>query len=983
MAIRVRDLAKEFKISSSALMKHLKDLGVDIKSPMSKVEDDIETKIRARFNAEKAAVRQRELDRRNYQEKVVKTRTQNENKNRLVQMRPQAKPTPPRKRVEKPAQWVEHATKKEPQAPGTTETPAQKPTHKPAADKHREVRTDQRTDQRSRPPRRTGSSAPERSRPPQQRSDYRPADNRSGGSDQRRAPQQQQGGDRRYNNAPRQERSGAPAYNSNRPNTGGYNNNRPNTGGYNNNRPNTGGYNSNRPNTGGYNSNRPSTGGYNSNRPSTGGYNSNRPNTGGYNSNRPNTGGYNSNRPNTGGYNSNRPGAKTGPGGKPLATTANREIVKKEPKKKKDNFGQKDKHLKAKIRNFKQGTRKSKIVTTEIEEAAITKNIKRTLASNPKKKKYKKEEKSQQALDTRILISEFTSVSELAKLMDIKSSDIIKKFFMMGKMVTINQRLDKESLELICSEFDREVKFAEEYGAEILQEDEAVREDAEMVTRPPIVTVMGHVDHGKTAILDYIRKANVIAGEAGGITQHIGAYQVTHNDNKITFLDTPGHEAFTAMRARGADATDIAIIVVAANESVKLQTVEAIDHARAAGVTIIVAVNKIDLPEANIDRTISDLMKQNLMLEGYGGETLWVPCSAKTGEGIDELLDTIILAAEVEEFTVPKDVKGKGVVIESRKDPRMGTMATILLQEGELAKGDSIVCGATYGKIRKMEDERNKELRKIHASDVAILFGLNDVPKAGDIINQMDNEKTARQISSERKLIRQERENFMQKTNLNNLFQKIKDAEMAEIKIIVKADTDGSVEALSDSFMKLSNEEVSLHIIRKAVGGINDADVSLASASDAIIIGFNVRASNTARKLAEDEKIEIKIYQIIYEAIEDIQKAMQGMMAPEFKEQLLGNAVILQAFKIKKLGTIGGSRVEKGVITNDALLRLFRNDILIHEGTVSSLKHYSEDVEEVRAGSECGIGIQNYHDLKENDVIEAYKMVEVVRTMPT
>jgi translation initiation factor IF-2 len=960
MAIRVRDLAKEFKISSSALMKHLKDLGVDIKSPMSKVEDDIETKIRARFNAEKAAVRQRELDRRNYQEKVVKTRTQNENKNRLVQMRPQAKPTPPRKREEKPAQWVEHTTKKEPQATGTSQTPAQKSAQKPAADRQRGERTDQSSDQRSRPPRRTGSNAPERSRPPQQRSNYRPADNRSGGSDQRRAPQQQ-GDDRRYNNnAPR---SGAPAYNSNRPNTGGYQGNRPNTGGYQGSRPNTGGYQGSRPSTGGYQGNRPSTGGYQGNRPSTGGYQGNRP------------GG-------TGGY--NRPGAKTGPGGKPLETTGtNREIVKKEPKKKKDNFGQKDKHLKAKIKNFKQGNRKSKIVPTEIEEAAISKNIKRTLASNPKKKKYKKEEKSQQALDTRILISEFTSVSELAKLMDIKSSDIIKKFFMMGKMVTINQRLDKESLELICSEFDREVKFAEEYGAEILQEDETVREDAEMVSRPPIVTIMGHVDHGKTAILDYIRKANVIAGEAGGITQHIGAYQVTHNDNKITFLDTPGHEAFTAMRARGADATDIAIIVVAANESVKLQTVEAIDHARAAGVTIIVAVNKIDLPEANIDRTVSDLMKQNLMLEGYGGETLWVPCSAKTGEGIDELLDTIILAAEVEEFTVPKDVKGKGIVIESRKDPRMGTMATILLQEGELAKGDSIVCGATYGKIRKMEDERNKELKKIQAADVAILFGLNDVPKAGDIINQMDNEKTARQISTERKLIRQERENFLQKTNLNNLFQKIKDAEMAEIKIIVKADTDGSVEALSDSFMKLSNEEVSLHIIRKAVGGINDADVSLASASDAIIIGFHVRASNTARKLAEDEKIEIKIYQIIYEAIEDIQKAMQGMMAPEFKEQLLGNAVIQQVFKIKKLGTIGGSRVEKGVITSDALLRLFRNDILIHEGSVSSLKHYSEDVTEVRAGSECGIGIQNYHDLKENDVIEAYKMVEVERTMPT
>ncbi|MCF7911320.1 MAG: translation initiation factor IF-2 [Candidatus Cloacimonetes bacterium] len=942
MAIRVRDLAKEFKISSSALMKHLKDLGVDIKSPMSKVEDDIETKIRDRFNAEKAAVRQRELDRRNYQEKVVKTRVQNES--RLVQMRPQAKPTPPKKREEKPAQWVEHTTKKETAAPIQEQKPEQKttPQSKPR---------DEAAASRPRPPRRSGSNAPERARPPQQKSNYRPPDNREG-SDQRRSPQQQSNdrGDRRYSsNTQRPERSGAPAYNNNRSGATGYNNNRSGATGYNSDRSGSTGYNSNRSGSSGYNSDRSGSAGY-----------------------RP---GERPSRP--------RPGAKVPPDKSHETTVASREIVKKEPKKKKENFGQKDKHLKAKIRNFKQGSRSTKEMPTEIEEAVITKNIKRTLASNPRKKKYRKEEKTQQVIDSRILISEFTSVSELAKLMDVKSSEIIKKFFMMGKMVTINQRLDKESLELICSEFDREVKFAEEYGAEILQEDEAERENAEMVSRPPIVTIMGHVDHGKTAILDFIRKENVIAGEAGGITQHIGAYQVTYKKNKITFLDTPGHEAFTAMRARGADATDIAIIVVAANESVKQQTIEAIDHAKAAGVTIIVAINKIDLKEANLDRTINDLMKQNLLLEGYGGEVLWVPCSAKTGEGIDELLDTIILAAELEEIEVPKDVKGRGVVLESRKDARMGTLATILLQEGTLAKGDSIVCGATYGKIRKLEDERNQELQSIIASDVAILFGLNDVPKAGDIINQVDSEKTARQISTERKLIRQERENFMQKTNFENLFQKIKDAEMAEIKIIVKADTDGSVEALSDSFMKLSNEEVSLNIIRKAVGGINDADVSLASASDAIIIGFHVRASNTARKLAEDEKIEIKIYQIIYEAIEDIQKAMQGMMAPEFKEQLLGNAVVQQVFKIKKLGTIGGSRVEKGVIASDALLRVFRNDIMIHEGSVSSLKHYSEDVKEVRAGSECGIGIDKYNDIKENDVIEAYRMVEVERTMPT
>jgi len=639
--------------------------------------------------------------------------------------------------------------------------------------------------------------------------------------------------------------------------------------------------------------------------------------------------------------------------------------------------------LKAKIKSFKKSGRAKNVAPTEVEEAQIARNIKKTLAGvSQKKKKYKKEDKQGNVQDSRLTINEFTSVAELAKLMEVKPTDIIAKFFGMGKMVTINQRLDKESLELICSEFEFEVEFAEEYGSEILQsEDDEERENLETEPRPPVVTIMGHVDHGKTAILDYIRKANVIAGESGGITQHIGAYQVEYNDERITFLDTPGHAAFTAMRARGADVTDIAVIVVAANESVKTQTIEAIDHAKAAGVTMIIAINKMDLPEANFDRTMTDLMKQGLYLENYGGQTLWVQCSAKTGEGIDDLLEMILLAAEVAEISVPIDIAAKGVVIESRKNARMGTMATILLQEGYLKKGDNIVCGATYGKIRKLEDERNKELKEIGPSDIAVLFGLNAVPKAGDVVNFAETEKIARQISTERKLIRQERENYMQKTNLDNLFQKIQDAKMAEIKLIIKADTDGSVEALSDSFMKLSNEEITINIIRKAVGGINEADVTLASTLDAIIIGFNIRSANAARKLADEEKVEIKIYQIIYEAIQDIQKAMQGMMAPVLQDKLLGNARVLEVFKIKKLGQIAGSRIEKGSVKRDALLRVFRNDILIHTGKVSSLKHYSEDVDEVKSGSECGIGIENYNDLKEDDIIEAYQIIEVENTL--
>jgi translation initiation factor IF-2 len=654
---------------------------------------------------------------------------------------------------------------------------------------------------------------------------------------------------------------------------------------------------------------------------------------------------------------------------------------KDKPKEKvKNTFEEKNKHLEAKKKSFKKGNRKKKFVPTEMEEAEISKNIKKTLSGGSKKKKYKKDEKTQTVVPDKLTISEFTSVSELAKLMNLAATEIISKFFMMGQLVTINQRLDKDSLEMICTEFEFDVEFQEEYGTDIL-EDTLEESDVEKQSRPPIVTVMGHVDHGKTAILDRIRNTNVIAGESGGITQHIGAYQVDNEGKKITFLDTPGHEAFAAMRARGANVTDIAVIVVAANESVKMQTIEAIDHAKAAGVTIIVAINKIDLKDANIDRAIADLMKQNLMLEGYGGEILWIPCSAKTGEGIDELLETIVLSADMMELEAPYDIQGRGIVIESMKDQRMGTIATVLLQEGSLAKGDSIVCGATFGRIRKMEDERGKEINNLTPSDVAVVFGLNDVPKAGDILNKVENEKMARQISSERMNIRREREKYQTKTNLDNLFQKIKENAMSEIKLIVKADTDGSVEALCDSFQKLSTDEVIVNIIRKSVGGINEADVNLASTTDAIIIGFHVRANNTAKKLADDQQVQIKMYQIIYEAIEDIQLSMQGMLAPAFVEKFLGTAAVKQVFRIKKVGTIAGCAVEKGAITNSGLVRLYRNDILVHEGKLSSLKHYSEEVKEVRAGSECGIGIESYNDIKEGDVLENYVMEEVARTL--
>ncbi len=644
-------------------------------------------------------------------------------------------------------------------------------------------------------------------------------------------------------------------------------------------------------------------------------------------------------------------------------------------------FDKKDKHLKAKMQHLSKGKRKKRFTPSEMEEAAIAKNIKQTLTDDSSKKKKYKKDKVQVDKDIKIVVNEFTSVSELAKMMNVAASEIITKFFMMGQMVTINQRLDKESLEMICDEFDFDVEFKEEYGSEILEEQKVEDENVETATRPPIVTIMGHVDHGKTAILDRIRSTNVIAGEAGGITQHIGAYQVDYNSHKITFLDTPGHEAFAAMRARGANVTDIAIIVVAANESVKKQTLEAIDHAKSAGVTIIVAINKIDLKDANVDKTIADLMKQNIMLEDYGGDVMWTECSAKTGEGIDDLLESILLSTEMMELKAPININAEGIVIESKKDAQKGTIVTILLQKGKLTKSDSVVCGATYGHIRKIEDERGNEINELNPADVGVIYGINKVPKAGDILNKVDDEKKARQISTERRNIRREREKFQSKTNLDNLFQRIKENKMSEIKLIVKADTDGSVEALCDSFQKLSTDEVVVHIIRKAVGGINDADVNMASASDAIIIGFHVRAGTSAKKLAEDENVEIKLYQIIYEAIEEIESAMTGMLKPKFVEKYLGTAVVKQAFRIKGVGTIAGVAVEKGVIKNEGVVRIYRNDIIIHEGKLSSLKHYSEEVKELKAGTEGGIGMENFNDIKTADIIENYIVEEVERKL--
>lgn len=666
----------------------------------------------------------------------------------------------------------------------------------------------------------------------------------------------------------------------------------------------------------------------------------------------------------------------------PLPIPDRKDIDKKFGKTKAipDDSEDKIKHKKAVVAGSKKG--KGKVIEVQdIDEAAISRNIKKVMQKSNKRKKHHREAQTVIDRGSTIVIREFTSVSELAKIMNVPASEIISKFFMMGQLVTINQRLDRDSLEMICDEFKVDFQFEDEYGTDIIEQELEQYSDVPLETRPPVVTIMGHVDHGKTSILDYIRNENIVAGESGGITQHIGAYQIEINKHKITFLDTPGHEAFAAMRARGANVTDIAVIVVSATEGVKPQTKEAIDHAKAAGTSLIFAINKVDLPEANVDKVIAEILELGVYLEQYGGDVPWCRTSTVTGEGILNLIELILITAEMLELKARRKVPGEAIVVESRMDTRMGSVATILMRHGTLSRGDIVVCGAVSGRIRRMENERGNEIKELGPSDVARIYGLSAVPKAGDVLNQVDSEKTARAISTERQQIRIEREKYQNKSSLQNIFARIKEEKINTLNIILKTDTDGSAEALADSFEKLRNDEVSVNIIHKNVGGITETDVALASASDAIIIGFHVRASQIARKMAEDEGVQIKLYQIIYDAIDDVRHALEGMLAPVIEEQSIGSATVKQVFKIKKVGTVAGCQVDRGVIQSNCLIRLYRNDVLVAEDKLSTLKHYANDVKEVRAGSDCGLSLVNFNDIKEGDTIEAYIEQEVAKKL--
>ncbi|WP_420178096.1 translation initiation factor IF-2 [Ornithinibacillus scapharcae] len=609
-------------------------------------------------------------------------------------------------------------------------------------------------------------------------------------------------------------------------------------------------------------------------------------------------------------------------------------------------------------------------------------NHKQQQNKGPKNKKNKQAKEQPVVKETpkEIKYSGTLTVSELADKLNKEASEIIKKLMFLGVMATKNQDLDDDAIELICAEFDVEVE--KEIILEDTDLDKYMEEDneADLIERPAVVTIMGHVDHGKTTLLDSIRNTKVTAGEAGGITQHIGAYQVKRNGKKITFLDTPGHAAFTSMRSRGAQVTDIAILVVAADDGVMPQTVEAINHAKAAEVPIIIAVNKVDKETANPDRVMQELTEYELIPEDWGGDTIFVPLSALKGEGIDDLLEMIVLVSEVEELKANPNRHATGTVIEAQLDKGRGSVATLLVQNGTLRVGDPIVVGNTFGRVRAMVNDLGQRVKEAGPSTPVEITGLNDVPQAGDQFVVFEDEKTARQIGEARQQKHiQENRSETTKVSLDDLFEQIKQGEMKEINVIIKADVQGSVEALASSLQKIEVEGVKIKIIHTGVGAIAESDIILASASNAIVIGFNVRPDANAKNTADSEKVDIRLHRVIYKAIEEIEAAMKGMLDPEFEEKVIGQAEVRETFKVSKVGTIAGSYVTDGKITRDAGIRLIRNGVVLFEGEIDALKRFKDDVKEVAQNYECGITIKNYNDIKEGDIIEAYVMEEIER----
>jgi translation initiation factor IF-2 len=581
-----------------------------------------------------------------------------------------------------------------------------------------------------------------------------------------------------------------------------------------------------------------------------------------------------------------------------------------------------------------------------------------------------------------IQATEFLTANELANLMHVDVGEIISKCIALGLMVSINQRLDKDTIQLVADEFDYTIEFQEEYSTEVLED--IPDEPETLKTRPPVVTIMGHVDHGKTSLLDYIRKSRVVAGESGGITQHIGAYEVSlDNGRQISFLDTPGHEAFTAMRARGAQVTDIVVLVVAADDSVMPQTLEAISHAQAASVPIVIALNKIDRPEANPDRIRQQLSDKNVLVEEWGGKYGAVEISAKTGLNVDKLLERVLLEADILELKANPDRAARGVIVEAEIDKGRGIQATVLVQKGTLRLGDPFIAGVYSGKVRAMFDERGKRLDEAPPSRPVQLLGFDGIPQAGDQFIVVESDSSAKQLSLTRQQLKRE-QSFKQMRSvisLDDISEQIKEGKVRNLRIILKGDVDGSVEAIADSLLRLATSEVKVEIVHRAVGAITENDVRLAAASNAIIVGFHVRPNLDARRIAAAEHVDIRLYSVIYDCINEIRAALEGLLAPEEKEEVLGTVTVREIFKVPKIGTIAGCYVLDGKITRNNKVRVVRDGLEVFSGNITSLKRFKDDVRDVDAGYECGIGLENFNDVKVGDTIEAFKMVEVKRKL--
>jgi len=660
------------------------------------------------------------------------------------------------------------------------------------------------------------------------------------------------------------------------------------------------------------------------------------------------------------------------------------EISRKKFKKKKDDRLVQDE---TKKKPRKKLRKKKKFVISEEE---VAESIKQTFAAmedtgktKKRKKKIKDEHEHSEEEANIIHVNEFISVGELAQEMETDSSELIAKCMDLGLLVTINMRLDKQTIEIISDEYGFKVQFEEEFGNDILIEIEEEAEDEEKLEhRSPVITIMGHVDHGKTSLLDYIRKSNIIGGEAGGITQHIGAYKVEANGKAITFLDTPGHEAFTAMRARGAQATDIVVLIVAADDNVMPQTIEAIDHAKAAEVPIVVAINKIDKPNSNVEMIKKQLSERDVLIEEWGGKYQCIEISAKTGKNVDKLLDSLIIESEMLELKANPDRLARGVVIESKLDKGKGVVATILIQKGTLKIGDPFVVGQYNGKVRSLFNVLGKKQKSVGPSSPIQVTGFSGLPQAGDSFIVLKSEKDTKDISSKRQQLKREQEHrYFRHLTLDEISKQIKIGAIKELSLIIKADVDGSVEAINDSLTKLKTEEVTVKVVLKGVGAISESDVLLASASNAIILGFQVRPTVKAREIAKKEKVDIRLYKVIYDAISDIHDALEGLLDPDIEEENLGTVEVRDIFKVPKIGTVAGCYVISGKITRNDIIRLYREDKLIFEGNIASLKRFKEDVKEVVAGFECGIGLEKFNDIKVNDIIESYKIVEVKRTL--